>query len=79
MALVDLALEAFGLISGSGDRPIRPRADGEVALPRLDPIGEDEGALAAAGDSHPEADSPARILLVYERRKKHMRHDVRVR
>ena len=55
-ALVDLALEPLGLFPGSGDRPIRPCADGQAALPRLDPIGKDEGARAAAGDADAEAD-----------------------
>ena len=55
-ALIDFALEALGLFPGGGDRPIRPRADGEAAFPRLDPICQDEGARPAAGDPDTEAD-----------------------
>lgn len=56
-ALIDFALEALGLFPRGGDRPIRPSTDSEAAFPRLDPISQDEGARAAAGDADAEADN----------------------
>lgn len=62
-ALIDFALEALGVFPRGGDRPIRPSTDSEAAFPRLDPIGQDEGARAAAGDAHAEADH---LLVIYD-------------
>ena len=55
-ALIDLAFQSLCFFAGGGDRPIRPCSYGEPPFPRLDPIGQDEGAHAAAGDAHAEAD-----------------------
>ena len=57
---IDVALEAFGFLTGRNDRPVGPCADRHAPLPPGGAVDQDE-ALAAR---HKHAEAEARAILV---------------